>query len=77
MSIIPPLYVCPDCEPGPYMYAGKIVAKVCSRCESLCRNAQTGFDRAKTGADRKRCIDDYSSDDIRRMFNAAGIKPVA
>lgn len=28
----PPLYVCPDCEPGPYAYAGEIIAKLCSVC---------------------------------------------
>ena len=46
------LYVCPDCEPGPYMFAGKIVTKVCSRCADRRQNAKTGYDRARTGADR-------------------------
>ena len=52
MSLFAPLYVCPDCEPGPYWYAGKIIAKMCSACADARRNAQTGFDRARTGADR-------------------------
>ena len=54
MSNRPPLYVCPDCEPGPYMYAGPIFAKICSACESARRNAETGFDRPRPGADRRR-----------------------
>lgn len=44
---IPPLYVCPDCEPGPYMYAGKIIAKMCSVCAEARRSALTGADRRR------------------------------
>ena len=58
MCTIPPLYVCPDCEPGPYMYAGKVIAKVCSHCMNLHKNAATGYDRAKTGADRLKLSED-------------------
>lgn len=53
---VPPLYVCPDCEPGPYFYAGKIIAKRCSSCENARRDAKTGFDRARTGLDRMKAI---------------------
>lgn len=48
----PPLYVCPDCEPGPYMYAGPIFPKTCSACASARVEALTGYDRAQTGRDR-------------------------
>lgn len=34
------------------MYAGKIIPKPCSTCLSRRRDAQTGYDRARTGADR-------------------------
>lgn len=70
---IPPLYVCPDCEPGPYFYAGKIIAKLCSACSDARRNAETGFDRARTGADRERLKPDRTTSTgihpaIRRIF---------
>ena len=51
------LYVCPDCEPGPYMFAGKIITKICSRCADQRQNAKTGYDRARTGADREPLIE--------------------
>lgn len=66
---IRPLYVCPDCEPGPYMYAGKIIAKVCSACAAARLGAATGFDRARTGADRQH---DIIAPNVRRIF---GLKP--
>lgn len=50
----PPLYVCPDCEPGPYHYAGPIIPKMCSKCAAAAVEARTGYDRARTGRDRTR-----------------------
>lgn len=70
MSRIPPLYVCPDCEPGPYMYAGKIIPKMCSVCSEARHSAQTGFDRARTGSDR---MTPGIEPRIRRLFT--GIDP--
>lgn len=48
MSRIPPLYFCPDCEGhNTFLYAGKIIAKVCSACKALRQGAKTGSDRVR------------------------------
>jgi hypothetical protein len=59
MSRIPPMYVCPDCEGHKaIMYAGRIIAKVCSACADGHRYARTGADRIEPGIDEA----------VRRIF---------
>lgn len=42
------MYICPDCEGHKvFSYAGKIIAKTCSKCAGLTRTALTGADRIK------------------------------
>jgi hypothetical protein len=37
---IPPLIHCPYCEPGPYSYAGKVIAVVCRSCREAIAKAE-------------------------------------
>ncbi len=48
-----PLYLCPQCHPGPIWYAGPIVSRVCGAC--LARNdndrdaQRAEYDRVRNG----------------------------
>ena len=32
---IPPIIVCPYCEPGTISYAGRVITRICEGCEKL------------------------------------------
>ena len=35
MHRIPPMIVCPYCQPGTILYAGVVISRVCAACKKL------------------------------------------
>lgn len=40
MGSKPVVIVCPLCQPGPYSYAGTILARVCKACRELLKESR-------------------------------------